>query len=96
MKPDYVDAIVYKGLLLRLQANLEKDPAKQQQLLKDATAFSEKANGHAQGEDRRDRALRHVNVGQFDPTTDWIREGRQSNLTAFFLSFLHRRHNPSR
>ena len=44
LKPDYVEAIVYKGLLLRLQANLEKDPAKQQQLLKDATALSEKAN----------------------------------------------------
>jgi len=44
LKPDYIEAIVYKGLLLRLQANLEKDPAKQQQLLKDATALSEKAN----------------------------------------------------
>jgi predicted Zn-dependent protease len=44
LKPDYVEAIVYKGLLLRLQANLEKDPAKQQQLIKDATALSEKAN----------------------------------------------------
>src|SRR5437667_9073125 len=28
LKPDYVEAIVYKGLLLRLQANLEKDPSK--------------------------------------------------------------------
>ena len=44
LKPDYVEAIVYKGLLLRLQANLEKDPAKQQQLLKDATVLSDKAN----------------------------------------------------
>src|SRR5436190_2981811 len=44
LKPDYVEAIVYKGLLLRLQANLEKDPAKQQQLLKEATSLSEKAN----------------------------------------------------
>ncbi len=44
LKPDYIEAITYKGLLLRLQANLEKDPAKQQQLLKDATALSEKAN----------------------------------------------------
>ena len=44
LKPDYVEAIVYKGLLLRLQANLEKDPAKQQALLKEATALSEKAN----------------------------------------------------
>ena len=44
LKPDYVEAIVYKGLLLRLQANLEKNPAKQQQPLKDATSRSEKAN----------------------------------------------------
>jgi tetratricopeptide (TPR) repeat protein len=44
MKPDYVDAIVYKGLLLRLQANLEKEPSKQQDLIKQATALSDKAN----------------------------------------------------
>ena len=30
IKPEYVDALVYKGLLLRLQATIEKDPAKQQ------------------------------------------------------------------
>jgi tetratricopeptide (TPR) repeat protein len=44
MKPDYIDAIVYKGLLLRLEANLEKDVAKQQALIKEATGLSEKAN----------------------------------------------------
>jgi tetratricopeptide (TPR) repeat protein len=44
LKPDYIEAITYKGLLLRLQANLEKDPAKQQQLLKDGTALGDKAN----------------------------------------------------
>jgi tetratricopeptide (TPR) repeat protein len=44
LKPDYVEAIVYKGLLLRLEANLEKDTAKQQALLKEAQALSEKAN----------------------------------------------------
>jgi len=43
LKPDYVEAIVYKGLLLRLQANLEKDPAKQQSLIKEAEALSAKA-----------------------------------------------------
>ena len=36
IRPDYMEAIVYKGLLLRLQANLEKDPKKQQELLKQA------------------------------------------------------------
>ncbi len=43
LRPDYIEAIVYKGLLLRLQANLEKDPKKQQDLLKEATALQEKA-----------------------------------------------------
>jgi tetratricopeptide (TPR) repeat protein len=44
LKPDYVEAITFRGLLLRLQANVEKDPAKQQSLLKEATALSDKAN----------------------------------------------------
>ncbi|MDO8795224.1 MAG: tetratricopeptide repeat protein [Vicinamibacterales bacterium] len=44
MKSDYIDAIVYKGLLLRSQALLEKDVAKQQSLIKEATQLSEKAN----------------------------------------------------
>ena len=43
IKPDYMDALVYKGLLLRLQANLEKDPAKQQALIKEATVLRDKA-----------------------------------------------------
>jgi len=44
MKADFVEALTFKGLLLRLQANLEKDPGKQQGLLKEATALSDKAN----------------------------------------------------
>lgn len=43
IKSDYMEAIVYKGLLLRLQANLEKDPNKQQALLKEATGLTAKA-----------------------------------------------------
>jgi len=43
IKPDYTEALVYKNLLLRLQANLEKDPAKQQQLLKEADRLRDKA-----------------------------------------------------
>jgi tetratricopeptide (TPR) repeat protein len=43
LKADYVEAIVYKGLLLRLQATLEKDPAKQQALIKEAEGLSAKA-----------------------------------------------------
>jgi hypothetical protein len=43
IKPDYAEALVYKGLLLRLQANMEKDPAKQQALLKEADKLRDKA-----------------------------------------------------
>ena len=43
LKADYVEAIVYKGLLLRLQATLEKEPAKQQALIKEAEVLSAKA-----------------------------------------------------
>ncbi len=44
LKADFVEAITFKGLLLRLEANLEKDVAKQQALLKEATALGDKAN----------------------------------------------------
>ena len=44
IKPDYIDALVYKGLLLRLQANLESNADKQKELLKQAEQLSEKAN----------------------------------------------------
>src|SRR5262245_57423535 len=44
LKADFVEALTFKGLLLRLQANVEKDPAKQQALLKEAVALSDKAN----------------------------------------------------
>jgi tetratricopeptide (TPR) repeat protein len=43
IKPDYSDAMTYKGLLLRLQANLEKDPNKQQDLLKKANELRDKS-----------------------------------------------------
>jgi len=44
LKPDYIEALVYKGLLLRLQANLEKDHDKAMQLVKQAEELSNKAN----------------------------------------------------
>jgi tetratricopeptide (TPR) repeat protein len=43
LKPDYMEALVYKGLLLRLEANMEKDPKKQQDLIKQAVALHDKA-----------------------------------------------------
>jgi len=42
LKQDYLEAVVFKGLLFRTQALLEKDPKVQQQLLKDATQISER------------------------------------------------------
>jgi tetratricopeptide (TPR) repeat protein len=43
IKPDYAEALIFKGLLLRLQANLEKDPGKQQALIKQADGLRDKA-----------------------------------------------------
>jgi len=45
LKGDYVEAITFKGLLLRLQALIEKDPAKQKALLDEAKTLSDRANG---------------------------------------------------
>jgi tetratricopeptide (TPR) repeat protein len=44
LKRDYMEALVYKGLLLRLQANLEKDPARQQALIKEADGLRDQAD----------------------------------------------------
>ena len=43
IKPDYMEALVYKNLLLRLSANLEKDPARQKALLSEADQLRDKA-----------------------------------------------------
>lgn len=43
IKPDYMEALVYKNLLLRLQANMEKDVSRQQALLKQADQLRDKA-----------------------------------------------------
>jgi tetratricopeptide (TPR) repeat protein len=43
LKADYPEALTYKNLLLRVQANLEKDPAKQQALLKEADQYRDRA-----------------------------------------------------
>jgi tetratricopeptide (TPR) repeat protein len=43
IKSDYMEAVAYKNLLLRLQANLEKDPKIQQQLLREADQLRDKA-----------------------------------------------------
>lgn len=43
IKPDYVDALVTKNLLLRQQALVEKSPAKQQELLRQAKELLDKA-----------------------------------------------------
>jgi tetratricopeptide (TPR) repeat protein len=43
LKPDYMEALVYKNLILRSQALLEKDAAKQQALLKEADALRDRA-----------------------------------------------------
>jgi tetratricopeptide (TPR) repeat protein len=43
IKSDYMEAVAYKNLLLRLQANLETDPVKQKQLLSEADKLRDRA-----------------------------------------------------
>ncbi|MBI2833520.1 MAG: tetratricopeptide repeat protein [Acidobacteria bacterium] len=43
LKQDYMEAIVYKNILLRMQANTEKDPAKQSALIKEADRLRDRA-----------------------------------------------------
>jgi tetratricopeptide (TPR) repeat protein len=44
LKGDYIEALTIKNILLRVQANWEKDPVKQKQLLRDADILRNKAN----------------------------------------------------
>lgn len=43
LKPDYFEALTYKGLLLRAQALLEKNPQKQQAIIKEADQYRDRA-----------------------------------------------------
>lgn len=43
LNDQYMEALVYKNLLLRVQANLERNPARQQVLLREATQLSDRA-----------------------------------------------------
>ena len=43
IKDDYMEAIAYKNLLLRLQANLIKDPGRQQALIREADQLRDRA-----------------------------------------------------
>ena len=43
MNPEYVDAMIYKNILLRHQANIEPDPSRQAQLLAEADVLRNKA-----------------------------------------------------
>jgi tetratricopeptide (TPR) repeat protein len=42
LNPDYMEAMTYKNILLRMQANTEKDPAKQKDLLNEADKLRNK------------------------------------------------------
>ena len=43
LNPDYIDALTYKNILLRMQANLETDLKKRQPLLDEADKLRNKA-----------------------------------------------------
>jgi len=43
LRPDYMEALVYKNLLIRLQAGMEQDPARQKALIESAAALQDQA-----------------------------------------------------
>jgi protein TonB len=43
LKPDYMEALTYKNILLRLQANLSTDPAERARLIAEADALRDRA-----------------------------------------------------
>ena len=43
LNPNYIEAITYRGLLLRLEANLEKSPERQKALLREAEELQQRA-----------------------------------------------------
>jgi tetratricopeptide (TPR) repeat protein len=44
LNPDYVDALTYKNILLRMEGNLEKDPAKRKPFIDEADELQRRAN----------------------------------------------------
>jgi tetratricopeptide (TPR) repeat protein len=44
LNPDYMEAVTYRGLLLRVQALIEKDAGRQKELLREADKMQERAN----------------------------------------------------
>ena len=92
IKSDYMEAIAYKNLLLRLQANLEKDPKKQQELLKEADRAPRPGHRAPQAEDRRHR-LAH----QAGPAGSVVRPKQAASLPGGGLfSCVHAPRNLSR
>ena len=55
IKPDYLEALVYKNILLRVQANLSSDPIEQKRLIDEADALRARA-----------MSLQRVNAGIVD------------------------------
>ena len=43
LNPDYVEALIYRGLLLRIDSAMEKDAVRQKALLDEANQLQEKA-----------------------------------------------------
>lgn len=60
LTPDYMEALVYKGLLLRLEANLEPDPRRRDELIREADELRDRAQGLRQNKGRSPRSDRDV------------------------------------
>ena len=83
IKGDYVEAIIFKGLLLRLQANLEK-PGKAAAARRKRPRSAKRRTRCARPRLPARRPERAHRRGSLVPTSGLDCEGRQGVLTAFF------------
>ena len=80
-----MDALVFRGLLLRQQALVEKDQAKVKALLQEATELSERANAL-----RKQKSAGRQLVSTFDRSSDdWIARPPNTCSAAFFVLNRH-------
>ena len=80
LKPDYMEAITYRGLLLRVLAAIEKDAGKQKDLLKDADAMQAKATGDPQAARRGRREVAAPTLASASRAGDETANGRSGTL----------------
>ena len=80
IRPDYVEALIYKGLLLRTDANLERNVDRQQALIREAVELQERA------EEIKQQSTGEVAGRRQLVSTKRLPKRPPDSLAAFFVS----------